>query len=84
MIWTFLFSIIFGAFIMFSFYFGVKIGQSTTAGEKVEIKGPIQAIKKHREIVQAKEDEELQNRIEEINLHNIDVYDGTGTGQEQF
>ena len=81
MVETIILCIVFGAFIMLAFVFGVKIGQSTKMGEKVEIKTPIQAIKEQR--IERKTEEELseQNRLTESILQNIDSYDGTGFGQ---
>lgn len=80
MIETFFMCALFGVFIMRSFTFGVKVGQSTARGEKVEIKTPIQVIKEHND---NKKQEEKEN-INDVMLRNIDAYDGTGFGQEEI
>lgn len=80
MIYTIFMCALFGVFIMGAFVLGVKIGQTTIMGEKVEIKTPIKAIREYKDAKEIKE----QNKQEEIMLHNIDVYDGTSLGQEDI
>ena len=75
---------IFGVFIMLSFVLGVKIGQSVKNNEKVEIKSPIQAIREHKENKKYQEQRAYEEEVEQINLHNIDIYDGTELGQKTF
>lgn len=64
------------------FFLGAKIGQKVINNEpiKMEIKSPIQKIKEHEN----KKEIEKQQEIEEIILHNIDVYDGTSLGQKDI
>lgn len=80
MIYTIFMCALFGIFIMCAFVLGVKIGQTTIMGEKVEIKTPIKAIREYKDTKEIKE----QNKQDEIMLHNIDVYDGTSLGQEDI
>ena len=74
----------FGVFIMFSFLLGIKIGISISLKKDIEIKSPLKIIKEHKENKQAELDREYEERIEEINMYNIDAYDGTGLGQKTF
>lgn len=64
------------------FYFGAKIGQQSARGD--EIKSPIPSPSKiFKNIEDTKEQKRLQ-KINEVVLHNIDVYDGTGVGQREI
>lgn len=77
---------IFGVFILFSFIKGVSIGQKLKKEEAIDIslKNPIKVIKEHREFKKQCEQAEKETEENEINLYNIDVYDGTGLGQKDF
>lgn len=84
MIETIILCTVFGVFIMLSFVFGVKVGQMTKLGEKVEIKTPIQAIKEHKENKQLEREAVKENELIEKMLENIEAYDGTGLGQKDL
>ena len=64
------------------FYFGVKTGQRVVKGEEVTLPNlnPVKAIETYKEDRRQKKEEENFN----INLENIDNYDGTGLGQKDF
>ena len=81
MIETIILCALFGAFIMLSFMFGVKVGQMTKLGEKVEIKTPTRVIKEYKEKKNIEEAGRKENELIETMLQNIDSYDGTAIGQ---
>ena len=68
------------------FLMGVKIGQRVVKGEEVTLPNlnPIKAVgtavETYKEDKRQKKEEENFN----INLENIDNYDGTGLGQKDF
>lgn len=68
------------------FYFGVKTGQKVVKGEEVTLPSinPVKAvgtaIETYKEDKRQKKEEENFN----INLENIENYDGTGIGQKDF
>ena len=64
------------------FYFGVKTGQRVIKGEEVTLPSinPVKAIETYKEDRRQKKEEENFN----INLENIENYDGTGIGQKDF
>lgn len=64
------------------FLMGVKTGQRVIKGEEVTLPNlnPIKAIETYKEDRRQKKEEENFN----INLENIDNYDGTGLGQKDF
>jgi uncharacterized membrane protein (DUF106 family) len=55
-------------------------------GSKIDnrIKSPVELIKEAKKNKEQREMEQLNKEIEEINMHNIEVYDGTSTGQKSF
>jgi len=75
---------LFGTFILHSFIKGLEIGQKIQYGERVELKGPIKAIKEMKDTREYEKEIKEKQRIEEINAYNIDNYDGTGNGQKDF
>ncbi len=62
------------------FLIGAKVGQTVVKGDPIELPNlnPLEAIRKHRERVEA---EKESDRLETI-LENIAKYDGTGIGQK--
>ena len=48
------------------------------------IKGPIELVKEAKKNKEQRQMEQLNKEIEEINMHNIEVYDGTSAGQKSF
>lgn len=77
---------IFGVFIIFSFIVGLHYGSKVRDNEKITIPNinPVKAIKKHRKDKREEERIEHEKLIEEINLENIESYDGTGSGQKEI
>jgi hypothetical protein len=63
------------------FVIGAKVGQKVIKGESIETPSvnPMKAYKEHQA---QKEAEAEKNKIDTI-LRNIDIYDGTGYGQEE-
>jgi uncharacterized membrane protein (DUF106 family) len=55
-------------------------------GSKIDnrIKSPVELIKEAKKNKEQREMEQLNKEIEEINMHNIEVYDGTSIGQKSF
>lgn len=64
------------------FLIGAKTGQRVVKGEDVNIPtiNPVKAIETYKEDRRQKKEEENFN----INLENIENYDGTGIGQKDF
>lgn len=62
------------------FFIGAKVGQKVVKGESVEIP-TINSMQMYRERQERKEAEAKQSEIEKL-MHNIEVYDGTGNGQQ--
>ena len=76
--------IVFGIFIIYSFIKGIQIGQKLFNNKDVEIINPINVIQKHIENKNALEEEQKSKEIDEINLYNIENYNGTSVGQKDF
>ena len=62
------------------FFVGAKVGQEVSKGEPIETPtiNPLKVAREHQEKKLAQME---QDRLDKI-LHNIEVYDGTGRGQE--
>lgn len=73
-----------GILIIASFLFGAETARKLVKNEKIEFKNPIEVIQEKREEKERKEIELLERQIEEINMHNIEIYDGTASGQKSF
>ena len=69
-----------GFICMACFVTGVKVGQSTARGEKVELPtvNPMEAWRNRQDKKEAQAEQDKINTI----LRNIESYDGTGRGQE--
>lgn len=66
--------------IFFAFITGLHYGSKVKKDEVINIPSPTNVIKEYKENKKLEE----EKRIEEINLTNIENYDGTGTGQLRF
>ena len=64
------------------FLIGTKTGQKVVKGEEVSLPNinPVKAVETYKEDRRQKKEEENMN----INLENIENYDGTGIGQKDF
>lgn len=69
-----------GAMNIICFYVGAKIGQTVSKGEHITIPNPVKGIEQLIDSVESREEKE----IFEINMANIESYDGTGLGQREF
>lgn len=73
---------IFGVFILLSFWLGLYYGSKVKNNEHINT--PIKAIKEHKEEKAIKEEFDKEQEIMNINLQNIENYDGTEFGQQDF
>lgn len=69
-----------GALCIVCLLFGVKIGQTVSKGENVEMPN-LNPLKAYREHQSRKEMEREQDKMSKV-LRNIERYDGTSRGQE--
>lgn len=74
---------VFGVFILLSFVLGLHFGTKIRDNKPI-ITNPIETIKENKIIREEKREKEKEQLIEEINLANIDAYDGTSLGQQDF
>ena len=75
---------LFGIFILVSFIKGIQIGIKLRKNEPIEIQSPITYVK---EKIQENNDNKIieqEQEITQINLDNIDNYDGSGIGQKDI
>lgn len=70
--------------IFLSFIIGLHYGSKIKSGEIIEVPNPVKTIKQHKEIKKIEKKLDKEQQIEEINLANIDSYDGTNLGQLDF
>lgn len=70
--------------IFFAFITGLHYGSKIKSNEVIDIPNPVRKIKDKKAIKKAKEKINKEQEIEEINLANIDSYDGTDLGQLDF
>lgn len=73
---------IFGVFILLSFWLGLYYGSKVKSNEPIN--NPIKEIREYREEKAIKEKFDREQEIMNINLQNIENYDGTGLGQKDF
>ena len=66
------------------FYIGAKTGQKVVNKEPLELKTPVETIKDHIEQRQTKKEQEKEQDLIDTIQHNIDIYDGTPTGQKDI
>lgn len=78
--------LIMGTFMIVSFYLGFILGYKKTNKEKIEIPtlNPVKIIRENKENREEIERARKEQEIMDINLANIDAYDGTGVGQKDF
>lgn len=75
---------LFGIFILVSFIKGIQIGIKLRKDEPIEVQSPITYVK---EKIQENKDNKIiekEQEITQINLDNIDSYDGSGIGQKDI
>jgi hypothetical protein len=70
--------------IFLSFIIGLHYGSKVRKEEKIEIPNPVRLVRNHIEDTKERKLNDLEQQIEEINLFNIDSYDGTELGQKEF
>ena len=70
--------------IFLSFIIGLHYGSKIKTGEIIEVPNPIKKVKEHKQIKKIEKKLDKEALIEEINLANIDSYDGTELGQQNF
>lgn len=78
--------IILGTFMIVAFYLGFILGYKKVNSEKIEMLtlNPVKIIRKNKEIKKEIDRTRKEQEIMDINLANIDTYDGTGVGQKEF
>ena len=83
MIETLIICTIFGVFIFAAFIVGLHYGSKVKNNERIELPNlnPVKAVKNHIKEKEVSAKQEKQDLIDEINLANIESYDGTGLGQ---
>lgn len=67
----------------FAFLSGLHYGSKIKNNEPINI-NPVRMAKEHKEIKRIEDKLDREQQIEEINLANIDSYDGTELGQLDF
>ena len=70
--------------IFFAFITGLHYGSKIKSNEVVEIPNPVKKVKEYKQVKKLEEKLDKEAIIEEINLANIDSYDGTELGQQSF
>ena len=77
---------LFGTFILGSFTIGLSFGVKLRNNEKIEIPNlnPVKAVKKAVNESKQERENEKEKTLFEIEMANIDSYDGTGFGQKEL
>ena len=70
--------------IFFAFITGLHYGSKVKHNDVVLMPNPVRSIKEHKEEKKLEEKVNKEQIIEEINLANIDSYNGTDIGQQEF
>ena len=70
--------------IFFAFITGLHYGSKIKSDEVIEIPNPVKKVKEHKQVKKLEKKLDKEAIIEEINLANIDSYDGTELGQQSF
>ena len=70
--------------IFFAFIAGLHYGSKIKKDEDVQLPNPVRKVKEHVQKKKIEEKIEKEQEIEEINLANIDSYNGTELGQKDF
>lgn len=78
--------LIMGTFMIVSFYLGFILGYKKINKEKIEMPtlNPVKIIRENKESREEMERVRKEQEIMDINLANIDIYDGTSVGQKDF
>lgn len=78
--------IIFAILNFFAFVLGLHYGSKVKNNEPIEMPklNPVKIVKENIRENKESKVKEKEQLIEEINLYNIDNYDGTGLGQREF
>ena len=70
--------------IFFAFIIGLHYGSKIKKEEVIEVPNPVKAVKRNIENAKLEKEAIKEQEIEDINLLNIDSYNGTGLGQKDF
>ena len=70
--------------IFLAFITGLHYGSKIKSNEVIDIPNPVKKIKEHKQDKKVEEKLDKEQMIEEINLANIDSYNGTDLGQLEF
>lgn len=70
--------------IFLAFITGLHYGSKIKSGEVIEVPNPVKKAKEHKEVKKIEEKLDKEALIEEINLANIDSYNGSDLGQQSF
>jgi hypothetical protein len=70
--------------IFLSFITGLHYGSKIKNNEVIELPNPVRAVKEYKETKKIEEKLDREQQIEEINLANIESYNGTQEGQKDF
>ena len=65
---------------MVTVYISARIGMAVGKGKELKLPNPVEAIKEHKAEMELKAEKE----VFDINMANIDSYDGTELGQRDF
>lgn len=66
------------------FFIGAKVGQKVIKGEDIKLPNPIKAIEETKETWEFKKEQEETNERLQIELENINNYNGTPLGQKDI
>lgn len=66
------------------FFIGAKVGQKVVKGEDIKLPDPIKAIEETKETWEFKKEQEEANERLQIELENINNYNGTPLGQKDI
>lgn len=61
-------------------YVGARIGLAVGKGKDMKLPNPVTVIKEHK----AEMEHKAEKEVFDINMANIDIYDGTDLGQKDF
>ena len=78
---------LFGTFILLSFTLGLHYGSKVKNNQTIGLPGalnPIKTIKEQKEQKELKKQIDIEQEIERINLENIENYNGSEIGQQEF
>ena len=70
--------------IFLAFITGLHYGSKVKNNETIEMPSPVRIVKEHAKESKLNKIKDKEQEIEEINLYNIDSYDGTELGQKDF